>query len=199
MVLGPLATQRHEADPRRAMRKSGHVTRSSGILTPAILLAHLSLLLGREVVDDVELLADLLGVLPLDHRRDLRAREIQQALDIQVIGCQDQLKEHLLLDVDVLGVPLGDSTLDEVGALERLLNFLGRVVLVVLAVVDDLAQDSGLHVGQRDLLVGAAVVNHVFDERGHAGDLRLDLEDLALGALELQHLAIARHGDRWKL
>eukprot|EP00444_Apocalathium_aciculiferum_P043303 CAMPEP_0183540960 /NCGR_PEP_ID=MMETSP0371-20130417/36531_1 /TAXON_ID=268820 /ORGANISM="Peridinium aciculiferum, Strain PAER-2" /LENGTH=38 /DNA_ID= /DNA_START= /DNA_END= /DNA_ORIENTATION= len=38
------------------MRKSGRLTRSSGILTPAILLAHLSLLLGREVVDDVELL-----------------------------------------------------------------------------------------------------------------------------------------------
>ena len=52
----------------------------------------------------------------------------------------------------------------------------GAPVLVVLAVVDDLAQDRRLHVRQGDLLVGAAVVDHVLDQRRHGGDLGRALE-----------------------
>merc|ERR1719414_2092538 len=96
------------ADAER-MQRSVAIRRcspASGVLAPAVLLAHLRLLLGGEVVDDVELLADLLGVLALDHGRHLGAGEVEKALDVEVIGCQNQLEEHLLLYVDVLGVPL---------------------------------------------------------------------------------------------
>lgn len=42
------------------------------VLGPAVLLADLRLLLGREIVLDVKLLADLLHLLALDHGRHLR-------------------------------------------------------------------------------------------------------------------------------
>merc|ERR1712187_1045659 len=76
----------------------------SRVLAPAVLLPDLGLLLGREVVHDVELLADLLRVLALDHRSHLGAREVQQALDVKVVRGKDELEEHLLLDVDVLRI-----------------------------------------------------------------------------------------------
>merc|ERR1719220_2530698 len=89
-----------------------------GVLAPAVLLANLRLLLWCEVVDDVELFADLLSVLALDHGRHLGASEVQQALDVQVVRREDELEEDLLLDVDILSVPLGNSALDQVGALQ---------------------------------------------------------------------------------
>merc|ERR1719507_1305938 len=159
----------------------------------SVLLPDLRLLLRCKVVHDVELLADLLRVLPLDHGRHLRAGEVQETLDVQIVSRQDNLKEHLLLDVDVLGIPLRHSALDEVRALKRLLNLLRRIVLVVLAIVDDLAQNRRLHIRQGDLLVGATVVHHVLNESGHASDLGLHLENLALRRLQLQGFALAGH------
>eukprot|EP00928_Gymnodinium_smaydae_P042675 TRINITY_DN286_c2_g1_i3.p1 TRINITY_DN286_c2_g1~~TRINITY_DN286_c2_g1_i3.p1 ORF type:complete len:464 (+),score=89.50 TRINITY_DN286_c2_g1_i3:195-1586(+) len=51
--------------------------RRSGILAPAIFLPHLRLLFRREVVHDVELFPDLLGVLTLDHRGNLGAGQVE--------------------------------------------------------------------------------------------------------------------------
>lgn len=34
--------------------------------------------------------------------------DVQQGLDVQVVGSQDDLEEHLLVDRDELGVPLAD-------------------------------------------------------------------------------------------
>ncbi len=45
----------------------------------------LFLLLGREVVDDAEVLSQLFGGLAFDLIRDLLAREIQHLLDVEVV------------------------------------------------------------------------------------------------------------------
>lgn len=56
------------------------------LLSPLVLTADLVLLLGSEVILDVEGLADLLGGLSLDHVGHGLAADIQQALDVQVVG-----------------------------------------------------------------------------------------------------------------
>merc|ERR1712039_152346 len=115
-------------------------SKTSRVLTPAVLLPDLGLLLGSEIIHDIELLADLLRVLALNHGGHLCTREVQQALDVEVVRSEDEFKENFLLNVAVLRVPLRDTTLQQVGALQGLLDLLWRVVLVVLAVVNDLAQ-----------------------------------------------------------
>lgn len=124
------------------------------VLGPLVLLLDLRLLLGREVVDNVEAareearsarasimmraedaqLADLLGLLALDHVGDRLAPDVtacagkesasgcrqpedarqakggkgrssvQEGLDVEVVGGEDDLKEHLLVDLDDCGV-----------------------------------------------------------------------------------------------
>lgn len=57
------------------------------VLRPLVLAANLFLLLGGEVVRDIECLADFLGRLPLDHVRDRLAANIKEGLDVQIVGC----------------------------------------------------------------------------------------------------------------
>jgi len=56
------------------------------ILSPLVLSANLLLLLGGEVVGDVECLADLLRRLSLDHVGDCLATNVEEGLDIEVVG-----------------------------------------------------------------------------------------------------------------
>jgi len=56
------------------------------ILGPLVLPADLLLLLGCEVVCDVESLTDLLRGLALDHVGDGLATDIKQSLDVKIIG-----------------------------------------------------------------------------------------------------------------
>ena len=56
------------------------------ILSPLVLAADLLLLLGGEVVGDVEGLSDFLGRLALDHVRDGLAADVKKGLDIKVVG-----------------------------------------------------------------------------------------------------------------
>lgn len=56
------------------------------LLSPLILTADLILLLGREVVLDVERLADLLGRLALDHVGDRLAPNVEEGLDVEIVG-----------------------------------------------------------------------------------------------------------------
>jgi len=58
----------------------------SSILGPLVLAADLLLLLGGEVVLDVEGLADLVGGLALDHVGDRLAADVEEGLDIEVVG-----------------------------------------------------------------------------------------------------------------
>ena len=56
------------------------------ILGPLVLTPDLLLLLGCEVVDNVECLADLFGRLALDHVGNCLAAYVKQRLDVKVIG-----------------------------------------------------------------------------------------------------------------
>lgn len=58
------------------------------------------------------------------------ATDIKKGLDVEVVGCEDDLKEHLLIDLDELGVPVRDVG----SASARLLCVIGgcgRVAAVV--------------------------------------------------------------------
>merc|ERR1719235_923235 len=90
------------------------VAKSSRILAPLVLLANLCLLFRREIVHDVELLADLLRGLPLDHRRNLRASQIEERLDVQVVRGKDQFKQDLLVNVNVFHVPFANAAFSKV-------------------------------------------------------------------------------------
>lgn len=111
------------------------------LLGPLVLATDLLFLLGSEVVLDVECLTDLLGRLALDHVGDSLAADIEEGLDVHVVGGQDDLEEHLLVYLHELYVPLVNVC--------RLLAVVGvvvlgsdRVLLVVLAPLDDLSEDS---------------------------------------------------------
>lgn len=76
------------------------------VLSPLVLTADLVLLLGGEVVLDVERLADLLGRLALDHVGNSLAAHVEKRLDIHVVRGEDDLEQHLLVDLHELLVPL---------------------------------------------------------------------------------------------
>jgi hypothetical protein len=61
-----------------------------------------------EVVLDVECLAGLLGRLALDHVGSGLAAGVKEGLDIHVVGGEDDLEQHLLVDLHELLVPLLD-------------------------------------------------------------------------------------------
>lgn len=56
------------------------------VLGPLVLAANLLLLLGGEVVLDVERLTDLIGGLALDHVGDGLAADVEEGLDVEVVG-----------------------------------------------------------------------------------------------------------------
>lgn len=56
------------------------------VFGPLVLAANLLLLLGGEVVLDVERLSDLVGRLALDHVGDGLAADVEQRLDVEVVG-----------------------------------------------------------------------------------------------------------------
>ena len=62
------------------------------LLAPLVLLPHLLFLARGEVVLNVEHHPDLLRRLPLDHVGHRLAGDVQQALDVQVVGGEDQLE-----------------------------------------------------------------------------------------------------------
>lgn len=110
------------------------------ILSPLVLAADLILFFGREVILDVECLPDLLWRLALDHVRDRLAADIQQSLDVHVVGREDDLEEHLLVDLHELLVPVFDISSLFTRVCVIVLGG-GRVVLVVGAPLEDLPKD----------------------------------------------------------
>ena len=75
------------------------------MLSPLILFHDLLLLLRREVVLNVEELADFLNALVLDQRGNLGAGEFKQGLDVEVVAGHDQLKKFFFFNVDIVSVP----------------------------------------------------------------------------------------------
>jgi hypothetical protein len=116
------------------------MARRLAVLGPLVLATDLVLLLGSEVVLNVEGLTDLLRRLALDHVRDGLAADVKKSLDVHVVGREDDLEEHLLVDLHELLVPL----LNVGGLLAGIgVVILGRrgVVLVLGAPLEDLLKD----------------------------------------------------------
>jgi hypothetical protein len=110
------------------------------VLSPLVLAADLVLLLWGEVVLNVERLADFLGGLAFDHVGHGLAAHVEERLDIHVVGSEDDLEQHLLVDLHELLVPL----LNVGGFLARVrVVVLGRsgVVLVLGAPLEHLLED----------------------------------------------------------
>jgi hypothetical protein len=127
------------------------VSQVSSLLAPFVLLSDLRLLFWRKVVADVKGGSDFLRRLSLDHAGDGRTGQIQQGLDVHVIGRQDEFKENDLFDIAKVGIPL----LDHVGhvlALQGLFDFRHGIFLVVLTKFNHLLKDRGLDVGQGDFV-----------------------------------------------
>ena len=155
------------------------MARSERLLGPAVLLHDLSLLLRGEIVLDVEELADLLDGLALDQGGDLGAGELEERLDIEVVGGHDDLEEHLLVDIDILGVP-GFDNLGEVGAAEWLLYLRRGVLAHALHEDYHLLHDGLVDLGDGDIVIGATVLDQTVDQLGLGGDGHGDLDDLAI-------------------
>jgi len=141
-------------------------TSNLAILGPLILTANLILLLRGEVVLDVEGLADLLGRLALDHVCDSLASDIKQCLDIKVIGGQNDLEKHLLIHLHELLVPLL-----YVGCLFTGVGIVfvagRRVMLVMLAPLDNFLEDCSVDIGDRNCFVHgffSEIADHVLDQ-----------------------------------
>merc|ERR1711920_954073 len=105
------------------------------ILAPTILELNGLFLLGRKVVFNVELLANLFCLFAFDFTGHGLARHVQKTLNVQVVGGLDDIKEGALIEaIAELDVPLIIC--------RRLLVILGcvlwRIVLVMLAVLENL-------------------------------------------------------------
>jgi len=183
----------HASNDHRAEQDPTCCTAQSDVLSNLRLLGPLvlgddgSLLLRREIIHNVESLADLLRRLALNHRGDLGAGEIQQRLDIHVVRRQDELEQQLLVNINELSIPLAHH-LGHVGALQGLFNVLRGVLSVVTHVLDDLLQDGGLHVEQRDVIGILVTLGHGLDQLAHHTDLLGHLEDLTLLRLQAENL-----------
>jgi hypothetical protein len=110
------------------------------VLGPLVLAADLVFLFGSKVILDVECLADLLGRFAFDHVGDGLAADIEESFDVHVVGSEDDLEEHLLVDLHKLLVPFFNVS--------RLLAGVGvivlggrRVILVLGAPLEHLLED----------------------------------------------------------
>ena len=90
------------------------------------------------VILDVENLADFIWRFPLNHVCYFLARQIRQALDVQVICSEKEIKQSALVNLNKLSIPL----------LEIIVRDLLLVIAsfnVLLAELDDLGQDFATH------------------------------------------------------
>lgn len=124
----------------RCSGEEGRGDQRLAVLGPLVLAADLIFLLGSEVVLDVERLADLLGGLALDHVGNGFAANIEERLDVHVVGGEDDLEQHLLVDLHEFLVPFLDvgGLLAGIGVV--VLGW-GGVVLVLRAPLEHLLED----------------------------------------------------------
>jgi hypothetical protein len=145
---GASVLQRFSTRGSRAEERKREVEKSRGrrvrdglqVHAPLVLLADLLLLLGGEVVLNVEGLPDVLGRLTLDHVGHGLAGKIEEGLNVEVVGGEDELEEGGLVDLAELLVPRDDV----VGPLLVLLLIRRRVRVgvMVLGPLDDLPSGS---------------------------------------------------------
>lgn len=161
------------------------------LIAPVILLGDLLFLLGSEVIFDVEESTDLLGTLSLQHRSYARAREVQKIFNIQKVCRHDDVDEGLVLLLVVILyqvgeqkrlIPRRDHIID--AGLERLLDRLSAVIVVVLNVLEDIAKRAAGDIRHWDhgLALGL-VLKEILDKTGHACGLAGDEELYGLGVI----------------
>jgi hypothetical protein len=111
------------------------------LFSPLILPANLVFFLGCEIIGDVEGLADLFWRLALDHVGHGLATNVQQSLDVKIVGSQDNFKQHFLVDLHEFLVPLIDigGFLAGVGVI---FVCLGRVSTMMFTPFEDLLEDG---------------------------------------------------------
>ena len=71
----------------------GVEVRGDLLLGPLVLPTNLVLLLGSEVVLDIEGLADFFGGFALDHVGDGLAADVEQGFDVEVVGCLEVYRD----------------------------------------------------------------------------------------------------------
>jgi hypothetical protein len=146
------------------------------VLSPLILPTDLLLLLRGEVIGDVERLPDLLGGLALDHVRNGLAANVKEGLDVEIVGSENDLEQHLLVDLHEFLVPF----LNIGGLLAGIGVIIGSgwgVILVVLAPLNNLLEDRLIDVRNGDGRAHGSItkiLNHVLDEHGALSDLAID-------------------------
>jgi hypothetical protein len=147
---------------------------------------------GRRALG-VEDLLDLLEGLALDQRGDLGAAEVEERLDVHVVGGQDDIIELLTLLsdlVNVLGVPLVGADLLHFAVLEGLLNNGGLDTLVVVHVLDDLLEYDTDDGGDGDLSGRVIILEGSLDEDRDEGVLATHLKLFLVLGDELKNLIL---------
>lgn len=143
-------------------------------------------LFRRKVVLDVERLADFLGGLTLDHISNRLATKIQQGLDVQKVGSENEAKERLLGKLaDELGIPRRNVIGTTFGLFVR---FGGDswVIFVIFAVFDDTFESCRIDVGQGDRTLGTGkIFDHVLQGHRLFGDRECYGIDLMVAGFEL--------------
>ena len=156
------------------------------LFAPFILFAHLLLFGRREVILDVKRFSNLLGRFALDHVGHRFACDVEQTLNVQVVGGQYELEQCSLVDFEELHVPCGDVVSHFLPVL--LVFGRRRVVLVVRAPCDHFFKDCGVHVGQRNRLLVVVAHSELFQHCSNRvrlfGYLCLDLKYFAIWALQ---------------
>ena len=147
----------------------------------------------------LKVLSNLFGGLALDHVGNSLATNVEENLDVEVVGSKNDLEEHLLVNLHEFLVPL----IDVGGLLARVGVIVvsgGRVGLMVCAPLDDLLQNGSVDVGNGDRFghgVLTQVANHVLDEDGTLGNIALDVDVFVVrgleGELKLFGLVFRRH------
>lgn len=124
------------------------MTNNLTFFTPLVFFANLFFLLGGEVILDVESFTNLFWGLALDHVSHSLAGQVQQRLNVQKVGGQNQLEQSSLVYRAKVFVPRTNVICS---FFVLLIVALWRGVFsVVLAVLDDFTEDLGSYVVERN-------------------------------------------------
>ena len=106
------------------------------LFAPFVLLANLLFFSRGKIILDVECLTNFLRSFAFDHVGNSLASNIQQALNVQIIGSQNELKKGSLINFEEIRVPRTDI----VGSLLLVFVILRwwRVIFVVGGPLNDL-------------------------------------------------------------
>lgn len=153
------------------------------LFDPRILVLDLRILFGGKLGRDIEHVPKLRSRLALDENTHRQARQVQERLDIHKVGGGDQIKQHILFNLDEIRIPLLDQVF-EFGRLEGSLDRSHGFFLVVLAKLNHLLQDNRSHVGQGNVLdflrIFLVFVDSHGDKLRHFGHHEGDFVNVAL-------------------